>query len=78
MQDTTTNNYYAHDVLYVLDTVTIDSQYRFTITKKIRNFFPVQPGDIFALFEHTKANTLIMKLQRENLIAGAWEIRVIP
>lgn len=70
-------NYYNPDTLCVLDTITIDSQYRFTITKKTRDFFPVQPGDIFALFEHTEANILVMKLQRKNVIARTWEVRVI-
>jgi bifunctional DNA-binding transcriptional regulator/antitoxin component of YhaV-PrlF toxin-antitoxin module len=63
--------------LYVLDAVTVDSQCRFTVTKKIRNFLPVQPGDVVAVFRDSESDVLILKLQRTNSVIRTWEIKKV-
>jgi bifunctional DNA-binding transcriptional regulator/antitoxin component of YhaV-PrlF toxin-antitoxin module len=64
--------------LYVLDTVTVDSQCRFTITKKIRDFLPVQPRDIMAVFRDSGSDVLVLKLQRAGSVIKTWEIKKVP
>ncbi len=63
--------------LYVLDAVTVDSQCRFTVTKKIRDFLPVQPGDVMAVFRDSESDVLILKLQRTNSVIRTWEIKKV-
>jgi hypothetical protein len=71
----TTNN----DPLCVIDTITIDSQCRFTLTKKFREMLSVRPipGDVMAIFQNPYTNSIVMKLQRNNQVLGVWEVRSI-
>ena len=70
-------DYAFNDPWCVIDTVTIDSQRRFTITKKMREIFAMDPspGDVLAFFRNTRTNSVIIKLQRNNEVLGVWEVK---
>lgn len=67
------------DPLCVIDTITIDSQRRFTLTKKFREVLSIHPdpGDVMVIFQNPYTNSIIMKHQRKNQIMGEWEIKAI-
>ena len=77
--DDSTNSTANSDSLCVIDTITIDSQRRFTLTKKFREMLSISPdpGDVMVIFQNPYTNSIIMKLQRKNQVMGAWEIKAV-
>jgi CheY-like chemotaxis protein len=61
--------------LIAIDTIKIDDHSRFTLTKRIKNVFPVQIGDTIAVYQEKKENNLIFKVQRGSNIVGSWIVR---
>jgi CheY-like chemotaxis protein len=72
---------FIHDNRIVaIDTIKLDEHSRLTLTKSVKNVFPIEPGDKIAVYQkiekNKSANELIFKIQREgNTIVDTWTVR---
>jgi CheY-like chemotaxis protein len=60
-----------------IDTITLDKHSRLTLTKKVKDVFPIQPGDRIAVYQNVGKinNELIFEVQRRNRIVDTWAVK---
>ena len=58
--------------LIAIDALKIDDHSRLTLTKKSRKVFSVEMDDVLAIFQDTKTDDLIIKIQRGEHIVDSW------
>lgn len=61
--------------LIVVGVVKIDEHSRLTFTKRIKNVFPVHPGNTIVIYQDTTNNNLLFKVQRENQVSDIWIVK---
>ena len=60
---------YRYNKLIAIDTVKIDEHSRFTFTKRIKKLFPIEPGDIIAVYQDRENGQVILNFQRSGTIS---------
>jgi CheY-like chemotaxis protein len=57
-----------------IDTISLDRHSRLTLTKRVKDVFPIEPGDRIAVYQNTGkiSNELIFEVQRRNSIVDVW------
>lgn len=60
--------------LIAVDTLKIDSHFRITVTKKVRDILPVKPGDSIAVYRDISNSDIILKLQRGSKVVDTLRI----
>jgi CheY-like chemotaxis protein len=60
-----------------IDTITLDRHSRLTLTKRVKDVFPIEPGDKIAVYQNTGkiSNELIFEVQRRNSIVDVWVMK---
>ena len=60
-----------------IDIITLDRHSRLTLTKKVKDVFPIQPGDRIAVYQNVGKinNELIFEVQRRNRIVDTWAVK---
>jgi hypothetical protein len=72
---------FIHDnSIMAIDTIKLDEHSRLTLTRSVKDVFPIEPGDKIAVYQNIKknksANELIFKIQREsNTIVDTWTVK---
>ena len=72
---------FIHDNrIIAIDTIKLDEHSRLTLTRSVKDVFPIEPGDKIAVYQKIKnnksANELIFKIQREgNTIVDTWTVK---
>lgn len=66
--------------IIAIDTIKLDEHSRLTLTKNVKDVFPIEPGDKIAVYQkiqkNKSANELIFKIQREgNTIVDTWTVK---
>ena len=61
--------------LLAIDSLKIDDHSRLTLTKSLRKVFSVEMDDILAIFQDTKTDDLIIKIQRNERIVDSWVMK---
>jgi CheY-like chemotaxis protein len=76
------NDGIIHDnKMVAIDTMKLDAHSRLTLTKNVKDVFPIEPGDKIAVYQNISkknkgANELIFKIQREgNTIVDTWTVK---
>lgn len=60
--------------LVALDTLKIDSHFRITLSKEVRNILPLMQGDTIAFYQDGEKGDILLKLQRDSKILGTFRI----
>ena len=60
-----------------IDTISLDRHSRLTLTKRVKDVFPIEPGDRIAVYKNTGkiSNELIFEVQRRNSIVDVWVMK---
>ena len=66
---------YRYNRFNAIDVVKIDDHSRFTFTKKVKNLFPVEPGDIIMVYKNRENGQVILDLQRRGNITASWIVK---
>ena len=61
--------------LIVVGVVKVDEHSRLTFTKRIKNVFPVNPGNSIVIYQDMTNNNLLFKVQRENEVSDIWIVK---
>jgi CheY-like chemotaxis protein len=61
--------------LIVVGVVKVDEHSRLTFTKRIKNVFPVDPGNSIVIYQDMTNNNLLFKVQRENEVSDIWIVK---
>jgi CheY-like chemotaxis protein len=59
----------------VVGVVKVDEHSRLTFTKRIKNVFPVNPGNSIVIYQDMTNNNLLFKVQRENEVSDIWIVK---
>ena len=68
------NDFHANRLI-VIDTIKVDEHSRLTLTKKVKNVFPVFSGDTIVVYQDRYTKDLLFKVQRQKNIVDGWIIR---
>jgi len=66
---------YNFDKQIVVGTIKVDEHSRLTLSKKIKNVFPIYPGDTIVVCQDLINNNLLFKVQRLNEVSDTWIIK---
>jgi len=66
---------YNFDKQIVVGTIKVDEHSRLTLSKKIKNVFPIYPGDTIVVYQDLISNNLLFKVQRLNEVSDTWIIK---
>jgi len=66
---------YNFDKQIVVGTIKVDEHSRLTFSKKIKNVFPIYPGDTIVVCQDLISNNLLFKVQRLNEVSDTWIIK---
>jgi CheY-like chemotaxis protein len=60
-----------------VDTLKLDRHSRLTLTKRVKDVFPIEPGDRIAVYQNAGKinNELIFEVQRRNNIVDTWIVK---
>jgi CheY-like chemotaxis protein len=63
--------------LALIDFMTVDNHSRLTLTKRVKDVFPIQPSDRIAVYQNTGKinNELVFEVQRRNNIVDRWVVK---
>jgi CheY-like chemotaxis protein len=72
------SNDYSFDIdrLIAIDTIRVDDHVRLTLTRKVRQVFPINAGDILVIFQDKyNSDELFFKIQRDRDIVYNWVVK---
>ena len=75
LPDTSLKKDYNFDKQIVVGTIKVDEHSRLTLSKKIKNVFPIYPGDTIVVYQDLISNNLLFKVQRLNEVSDTWIIK---
>jgi CheY-like chemotaxis protein len=57
-----------------IDTISVDKSFRITLTKKIKQVFPITPGDRIVVYQDVYNKSLIIDIQQQDKVVDRWVI----
>jgi CheY-like chemotaxis protein len=66
---------YDKNNVIAIDTLRVDDHSRLTLTKRFRNIFPIESGDVIAVYQDVETNNLILEVQHADNKVDPWIVK---
>jgi CheY-like chemotaxis protein/bifunctional DNA-binding transcriptional regulator/antitoxin component of YhaV-PrlF toxin-antitoxin module len=68
------NSSFNHNRLINIDALSVDKNSRITLTKKVKEVFPLAPGDRVVIYQDRYNKNLILEIQQQDRVVDRWII----